>query len=71
MNSKNKLAVKFIGAFWLLFGGCGGTVLAAMFIADDRDSSIVSLHRAPGKGPAHGGTIVNVKDDWKTIFPSL
>jgi len=34
MNLKNKLAAEFFGTFWLVFGGCGSAVLAAMFLAD-------------------------------------
>jgi aquaporin Z len=29
---KNKLMAEFIGTFWLVFGGCGSAVLAAMFL---------------------------------------
>ena len=28
----NKLAAEFLGTFWLVFGGCGSAVLAAMFL---------------------------------------
>jgi aquaporin Z len=35
MNLKNKLAAEFFGTFWLVFGGCGSAVLAAMFLAGD------------------------------------
>jgi len=31
---KNKLAAEIFGTFWLVFGGCGSAVLAAMFLAD-------------------------------------
>jgi aquaporin Z len=34
MNLKNKLIAEFFGTFWLVFGGCGSAVLAAMFLAD-------------------------------------
>ncbi|MBL9157494.1 MAG: aquaporin Z [Verrucomicrobiales bacterium] len=29
---KNKLTAEFFGTFWLVFGGCGSAVLAAMFL---------------------------------------
>jgi aquaporin Z len=29
---KNKLIAEFFGTFWLIFGGCGSAVLAAMFM---------------------------------------
>jgi len=32
MNLKNKLIGEFFGTFWLVFGGCGSAVLAAMFL---------------------------------------
>jgi phosphoserine phosphatase len=38
--------------------------------AYDRDSSIGRLHRALDEGPARGWTIVNMKNDWKTIHPA-
>ncbi len=35
MNLQKKLAAEFFGTFWLVFGGCGSAVLAAMFLAGD------------------------------------
>jgi len=35
MNLKNKLIAEIFGTFWLVFGGCGSAVLAAMFLAGD------------------------------------
>jgi aquaporin Z len=35
MNLKNKLAAEVFGTFWLVFGGCGSAVLAAMFLTGD------------------------------------
>lgn len=35
MNLKNKLIAEFFGTFWLVFGGCGSAVLAAMFLTQD------------------------------------
>jgi aquaporin Z len=32
MTLKNKLIAEFFGTFWLVFGGCGSAVLAAMFL---------------------------------------
>ena len=32
MPLKNKLIAEFFGTFWLVFGGCGSAVLAAMFL---------------------------------------
>lgn len=33
MTLKNKLIAEFFGTFWLVFGGCGSAVLAAMFLS--------------------------------------
>lgn len=35
MTLKNKLIAELFGTFWLVFGGCGSAVLAAMFMAGD------------------------------------
>jgi aquaporin Z len=35
MNLKNKLIAEFFGTFWLVFGGCGSAVLAAVFLTTD------------------------------------
>ncbi len=32
---KNKLTAEFFGTFWLTFGGCGSSVLAAKFLATE------------------------------------
>lgn len=32
MNLKNKLIAEFFGTFWLVFGGCGSAVLAAVYL---------------------------------------
>lgn len=32
MSLKNKTIAEFLGTFWLVFGGCGSAVLAAMFL---------------------------------------
>jgi haloacid dehalogenase-like hydrolase len=37
--------------------------------AYDRDSSIGKLNKALDAAPAAGWTIMNMKEDWKTIFP--
>jgi aquaporin Z len=36
MNLKNKALAEFFGTFWLVFGGCGSAVLAAMFLVGDQ-----------------------------------
>jgi aquaporin Z len=33
MTLKNKMIAEFFGTFWLVFGGCGSAVLAAMFLS--------------------------------------
>jgi hypothetical protein len=37
--------------------------------AYDRDSHIGRLDRGLDEGPHHGWIIVNMKDDWKAIYP--
>jgi aquaporin Z len=37
MTIKNKLIAEFFGTFWLVFGGCGSAVLAAMFLTPGDD----------------------------------
>jgi aquaporin Z len=37
MTLKNKLTAEFFGTFWLVFGGCGSAVLAAMFLTTDEN----------------------------------
>lgn len=34
MPAMKRLSAEFLGTFWLVFGGCGSAVLAAMFIAE-------------------------------------
>lgn len=36
MNLKSKLVAEIFGTFWLVFGGCGSAVLAAMFLTGER-----------------------------------
>ncbi|MGL4422821.1 MAG: aquaporin Z [Gemmataceae bacterium] len=40
MSLFQKLAAEFFGTFWLVFGGCGSAVLAAMFITKQGDTPI-------------------------------
>ena len=42
MNLKNKLIAEFFGTFWLVFGGCGSAVLAAMFLTET-DTATLNL----------------------------
>lgn len=41
MKLQNKLTAEFFGTFWLVFGGCGSAVLAALFLSGD--SSPINL----------------------------
>jgi hypothetical protein len=38
--------------------------------AYDRDSTIGKLNTAWDEAVAHGWTLVDIKDDWKTVFPN-
>ena len=38
MTLIHKTIAEFFGTFWLVFGGCGSAVLAAMFLTGDADS---------------------------------
>jgi hypothetical protein len=39
--------------------------------AYDRNTDIGRLAKALDEAPAHGWTVVNMKDDWKVIYPAL
>jgi hypothetical protein len=45
-------------------------VSAVREYAYDRDSDIRKLDKALDEATANGWTVVNMKDDWKTIFPA-
>src|SRR5579872_5510735 len=38
MSLTKRAVAEFIGTFWLVFGGCGSAVLAAMFVPPDHST---------------------------------
>ncbi|MEM8602330.1 MAG: aquaporin Z [Cyanobacteria bacterium P01_H01_bin.121] len=40
MNLVKRCIAEFVGTFWLVFGGCGSAVLAAVFPVDDSGNSL-------------------------------
>jgi aquaporin Z len=40
---KNKLTAEFFGTFWLVFGGCGSAVLAALFLTDGASATQLGI----------------------------
>jgi aquaporin Z len=49
MTLKNKLTAECFGTFWLVFGGCGSEVLAAIFLTPVTN---LSVNPARSTGPA-------------------
>ena len=60
MKMSQKLAAEFFGTFWLVFGGCGSAVLAALMMADGGEGPVQIGIGLVGVSLAFGLTVLTM-----------